>query len=251
MSRFTRWMPAVLWRPLPAGAPAGEPQPAGHEPFRIVFPLKEFCREEFSREKFHRKRFHREGFHRKRFHRAHTRYSRPFLPWPCLIRSGRAVVAPEEVAPEGAEAEVAVAERVEAVQEAVVEVVPAVGVVPEAERVAPAEVREVARGAERVEVALGAVLVGAARAAEVTTRRLITTTRRTISHGPSCRNSHLRLRPISKSWRRWRKERAVSRFSIPMTCSPDLNESGVNRMSFIFWATCPVTLPKEAATPSK
>src|SRR5713226_3491321 len=38
------------------------------------------------------------------------------------------------------------------------------------------------------------------------------------NRGQSCRHSHLRLRPTSKSWLRWRKERAVLRFSTPTTC---------------------------------
>src|SRR5205809_399443 len=127
---------------------------------------------------------------------------------------------------------------------AVAEVAPAVegqGVQVVAARVA----RAAARAGEEREVPAARA---AARAVEVTTQPPITTIRLTISRARSCRNSHLPLRPISRSLLRWRKARVDSLSSIPTTCWADLNASGETRMSFISWVTCPVTVRKEAAT---
>src|SRR5882757_5529989 len=153
-----------------------------------------------------------------RLHHVYTFSSRPIRRWPCLIRSGRAVeVAAVEVA------EVAVVQ-VEAAQAAVV-------VVEEAAKAAPAaEARE------------------AAPAVAVTILSLTTATHHTISRGPSCRHSHLRLRPTSRSWLRWRKERADSRFSTPTISSEGSTVSDVNKTSFTSLATCPATPRKGVAT---
>src|SRR5712692_6587851 len=149
MWRSTPWMRAVSWRPLRAGAPAGEQRLGRPMRLQIVFP-------------------------RVKLHRVRTSYSRPIQRWPCLIRSGLAVEA----------------------------VVPAA-----AEKVAPVEA--VAPVAEE-KVAPVAVAEEAALAAEGTIPGLTITTRPTVSHGQSCRHSHLPLRPTNRSWRRSRTEQAVS-----------------------------------------
>src|SRR5437879_13883533 len=63
----TRWMPAVCWRRLRAGAPAGERRLGRPMPFQTTFP-------------------------HGRLHHVYTFSSRPIRRWPCLILSGRAVV---------------------------------------------------------------------------------------------------------------------------------------------------------------
>src|SRR5216683_2574512 len=161
MWRSTPWMRAVSWRPLRAGAPAGEQRLGRPMRLQIVFP-------------------------RVKLHRVRTSYSRPIQRWPCLIRSGLAVeavvpAAEEKVAPvAGAEV------RAEAAREAAVKAAPVEAVAPVAEeKVAPVAVAE-----------------EAALAAEGTIPGLTITTRPTVSHGQSCRHSHLRLRPTNRSWRR-------------------------------------------------
>src|SRR6266849_4857866 len=62
MWRSTRSMPAVSWRPLQAGAPAGEQRLGRLIPLQATFP-------------------------RGRLLLVHTLSSRPMRRWPCLIRS--------------------------------------------------------------------------------------------------------------------------------------------------------------------
>src|SRR6266478_1037591 len=73
MWRSTRSMPAVSWRPLQAGAPAGEQRLGRLIPLQATFP-------------------------RGRLLLVHTLSSRPIRRWPCLIRSGPAAAEPEAVA---------------------------------------------------------------------------------------------------------------------------------------------------------
>src|SRR5216683_1491996 len=89
----TRWMHAVWWRQLRAGAPAGERRLGRPMPFQTTFP-------------------------HGRLHHVYTFSSRPIRRWPCLIRSGRAVEVAAEVAV--VVAEVAAVVQVEAAQAAVV-----------------------------------------------------------------------------------------------------------------------------------
>src|SRR5713226_84284 len=77
MWRSTRSMPAVSWRPLQAGAPAGEQRLGRLIPLQATFP-------------------------RGRLLLVHTLSSRPIRRWPCLIRSGPAAAEPEAVAAAGA-----------------------------------------------------------------------------------------------------------------------------------------------------
>src|SRR6266513_2498499 len=63
----TRWMPAVWWRQLRAGAPAGERRLGRSMPFQTTFP-------------------------HRRLHHVYTFSSRPIRRWPCPILSGQAVV---------------------------------------------------------------------------------------------------------------------------------------------------------------
>src|SRR5882762_1101851 len=96
---FTRWMPAVWWRQLRAGAPAGERRLGRPIPFQTTFP-------------------------HGRLHHVYTFSSRPIRRWPCLILSGRAVVvaaAPGVVAGVAAVVQVVVGQVVVA-QAVVVEV---------------------------------------------------------------------------------------------------------------------------------
>src|SRR5258707_14994960 len=72
MWRSTRSMPAVSWRPLQAGAPAGEQRLGRFIPLQATFP-------------------------RGRLLLVHTLSSRPIRRWPCLIRRSRAA-EPEAVA---------------------------------------------------------------------------------------------------------------------------------------------------------
>src|SRR6266446_3388958 len=155
----------------------------------------------------------RTTFPHERLHHVHTFSSQPIRRWPCLIRSGRAVAAVAPVAVKAALAEVVVPEVV-------------VKAAPEA----------VAREAGHA-VAAGTILAP-----------IILATRPTTSRGLSCRHSHLRLRPTSRSLRRWRKERADSRFSIPTTCWVDSNALDESKTSSTSWGTCPATRRKEAAT---
>src|SRR5712691_2033556 len=98
MWRSTRSMPAVSWRPLQAGAPAGEQRLGRLIPLRATFP-------------------------RGRLLLVHTLSSRPIRRWPCLIRSGPAAAEPEAVAEVvAAEAVVEVAARAEAAARAAVAV---------------------------------------------------------------------------------------------------------------------------------
>src|SRR5216684_1595477 len=222
----TRWMHAVWWRQLPAEAPARKRRLGKPAPFRTTFP-------------------------HERLHHVHTFSSQPIRRWPCLIRSGRAVAEAEAPVAEEAGVVAAVGEvvQVEAEQAAV-----AVGAVVRAEA-AP----EVAVKAALAEVVVPEVVVkaapeavareaGHAVAAGTILAPIILATRPTTSRGLSCRHSHLRLRPTSRSLRRWRKERADSRFSIPTTCWVDSNALDESKTSSTSWGTCPATRRKEAAT---
>src|SRR6266478_6476180 len=156
MWRSTRSMPAVSWRPLQAGAPAGEQRLGRLIPLQATFP-------------------------RGRLLLVHTLSSRPIRRWPCLIRSGPAAAEPEAVA------EVVAAEAV-------------------AEAAAPAAEERAAPEAVAPVVAV------------ITLSPIILTIRPSTSRGRLFRHFHLRLRPTSRFWLRWRRERAASRFSIPTTC---------------------------------
>src|SRR5437762_11432506 len=63
----TRLMPAVWWRQLRAGAPAGERRLGRSMPFQTTFP-------------------------HRRLHHVYIFSSRPIRRWPCPILSGQAVV---------------------------------------------------------------------------------------------------------------------------------------------------------------
>src|SRR6266478_6034103 len=221
----TRWMHAVWWRQLPAEAPARKRRLGKPAPFRTTFP-------------------------HERLHHVHTFSSQPIRRWPCLIRSGRAVAA---VAPAAEEAGV-VAAVGEVVQGEAERAAVARGAVVRAEA-AP----EVAVKAALAEVVVPEVVVkaapeavareaGHAVAAGTILAPIILATRPTTSRGLSCRHSHLRLRPTSRSLRRWRKERADSRFSIPTTCWVDSTALDESNTSSTSWGTCPATRRKEAAT---
>src|SRR5713226_1683597 len=98
MWRSTRSMPAVSWRPLQAGAPAGEQRLGRLIPLQATFP-------------------------RGRLLLVHTLSSRPIRRWPCLIRSGPAAAEPEaEPVAEPAAEPVAEPEAEVVAAEAVVEV---------------------------------------------------------------------------------------------------------------------------------
>src|SRR6266513_1938395 len=221
----TRWMPAVWWRQLRAGAPAGERRLGRSMPFQTTFP-------------------------HRRLHHVYTFSSRPIRRWPCPILSGQAVVVAavpvvvaeaaavvRVVAAQAAAAEVAAVARVVAAQAEAAQ-----GVVVKA---APAEV---VGPEEAVKAAPPAVAREAAPVVAVTILSLTTATHHTISRGPSCRHSHLRLRPTSRSWLRWRKEREDSRFSTPTIYSEGSTASDVNKTSFTSLATCPETPRKGVAT---
>src|SRR5713226_1891765 len=164
MWRSTRSMLAVSWRPLRAGAPAGEQRLGRFIPLQATFP-------------------------RGRLLLVHTLSSRPIRRWPCLISSGPAA-EPVAVAGRVAAARAAVAVRAAAVARAA-----APG---EEERAAPEAVAPVV--------------------AVIILSPIILTIRPTTSRGRLFRHFHLRLRPTSRFWLRWRRERAASRFSIPTTC---------------------------------
>src|SRR6266480_2534844 len=200
----TRWMPAVWWRQLRAGAPAGERRLGRSMPFQTTFP-------------------------HRRLHHVYTFSSRPIRRWPCPILSGQAVVV---AAVPVVVAEAAAVVQAEAAQGVVVKAAPAEVVVPE----------------EAVKAAPPAVAREAAPVVAVTILSLTTATHHTISRGPSCRHSHLRLRPTSRSWLRWRKEREDSRFSTPTISSEGSTASDVNKTSFTSLATCPATPRKGVAT---
>src|SRR5712692_8803977 len=127
MWRSTRWMLAVWWRPLRAGAPARKRLLARLMLFHTTSP-------------------------RGRLHRVRTFCSRPIPRWPCLIRSGPAVAAAEEPVEEAAVAAVrAEGGRAGAAEGARVEgVVPAAVAGEAAVKAAPGEAREVEEGAAPV-----------------------------------------------------------------------------------------------------
>jgi len=155
---------------------------------------------------------------------------------PILIHSGRAgVAAVEQVEALG----VAAAAEVR-VEEAQAEA-------PVAERVAlEAEVRVEAReGAVKAapEAAQAVALVGeeaalvareGAHAVAVTILPPISAIRPLTSRAQSFRHFLLLLRPTSKSFRRWRRARAVSRFSTPTTFWVDSIASGESRTNSTF-----------------
>src|ERR1700674_5383098 len=226
----TPWMHAVWWRRLRAEAPARKRRLGRPMPFRTTFP-------------------------HERLHHVHTFSSRPIRRWPCLILSARAVeagveavVGAAEAAVPGGVAEVAAVVQVGAAQAAVV-VVAAVARAEAAQEVvvkaAPAEVvvPEVA-----VRAAPEAVAREAAPAAVATILVPIITIHRTTSRGLSCRHFHLRLRPTSRSWLHWRKERADSRSSTPTTCWVDSNASDESRTSSTSLGMCPATRRRGVAT---
>src|SRR5712671_5325904 len=177
MWRSTRSMPAVSWRPLQAGAPAGEQRLGRLIPLQATFP-------------------------RGRLLLVHTLSSRPIRRWPCLIRRSRAAAEPVAVAA----AEAVVEEAVRAVVVVRAEAVARAAVAVRAEAVA----RAAAPGAEE-RAAPEAV---APVVAVIILSPIILTIRRTTSRGRLFRHFHLRLRPTSRFWLRWRRERAASRFSI-------------------------------------
>src|SRR6266478_1639107 len=172
MWRSTRSMPAVSWRPLQAGAPAGEQRLGRLIPLQATFP-------------------------RGRLLLVHTLSSRPIRRWPCLIRSGPAAAEPVAVA----------------------EVVAAEAVVEEAARaVVAVRAEEAARAAAPGAEERAAPEAVAPVVAVIILSPIILTIRPTTSRGRLFRHFHLRLRPTSRFWLRWRRERAASRFSIPTTC---------------------------------
>src|SRR6266478_2834306 len=170
MWRSTRSMPAVSWRPLQAGAPAGEQRLGRLIPLQATFP-------------------------RGRLLLVHTLSSRPIRRWPCLIRRSRAA-EPEAVAEVvAAEAVVEVAARAVVVR---AEAAARAAVAVRAEAVA----RAAAPGAEEraAPEAVAPVVAG-------TPAPIILTIRPTTSRGRLFRHFHLRLRPTSRFWLRWRRER--------------------------------------------
>src|SRR5882762_3686669 len=215
-----RWMHAAWWQRHPVGALAGEHR------LDIAVPLQA-------------------AFLRGRIQRVHTFSSRPFQRWPCLIRSGRAAAVEPAAVAVAEEAEPA--EAVEVAPAAVVRAVAVLEAVVLGEAVRAAPVEPEAR--EEAQVAALAEARAAALVVAVTILLLIiSTTRPTTSHGQSSRHSRLRLRPISKFWLRWPRERAASRFSTPTTCWVDSSASGGNRTSSTFWGMCRATRRREAAT---
>src|SRR5216684_3964115 len=176
MWRSTRSMLAVSWRPLRAGAPAGEQRLGRLIPLQATFP-------------------------RGRLLLVHTLSSRPIRRWPCLIRRSRAAVAEPE-----AVAEVVV--KAEAAARAVVAARAAVAVRAEAVARAAAPGAEERAAPEAVAPVVAVIILSP----------IILTIRPTTSRGRLFRHFHLRLRPTSRFWLRWRRERAASRFSIPTTC---------------------------------
>src|SRR5713226_1665030 len=184
MWRSTRSMPAVSWRPLQAGAPAGEQRLGRLIPLQATFP-------------------------RGRLLLVHTLSSRPIRRWPCLIRSGPAAAEPEAVAAVvAAEAVVEAAARAVVAVRAVVAARAAVAVRAEAVARAAAPGAEERAAPEAVAPVVAVIILSP----------IILTIRPTTSRGRLFRHFHLRLRPTSRFWLRWRRERAVSRFSIPTTC---------------------------------
>src|SRR6266851_1392686 len=212
--RSTHWMLEVWWRPLRAGWPGEErrARPIPYQTTRL----------------------------RARLRRARAFSLLPIRRWPCLILS---VLAGEVVV-----------ERVAAAVAAEVVAGLVVALVEAAAKVAPVEaVALAAELAAKVALVVARAVVVKAAPAEVAALAVAipsptTIIRPTISRGQSCRRSHLRPRPTSKSWPPWRKEPAVSRFSTPTTCSVGSNASAANKTSSTSWATCPATRRKEAAT---
>jgi len=100
------------------------------------------------------------------------------------------------------------------------------------------EVREAA-----VKAALAAARE-AALAVAVLILPLTITIRPTTSRGQSCRHSHLRLRPTNKSWRRWRKERAASRFSTHNDLLGGLERIGREQNEFYILGYVPGDTPE-------
>src|SRR6266700_2580432 len=151
--RFTRWMLAAWWRPLPAEAPAKEQRSGRPMPLRTTFP-------------------------RGRLRSVRAFSSRPTRRWPCLIRSARAAegavpaAVVEGVAVAGAEALVEEVVPVVEVQEG------AVRVAPEAEGRVVVVVKAAPAGARAGEEAPAA--------AAVTILALTSTILPTTSRGPSC-----------------------------------------------------------------
>src|SRR6266849_5206819 len=186
MWRSTRSMPAVSWRPLQAGAPAGEQRLGRLIPLQATFP-------------------------RGRLLLVHTLSSRPIRRWPCLIRRSRAAVAEPEAVAEVVAAEAAravAAVKAEAAARAVVAARAAVAVRAEAVARAAAPGAEERAAPEAVAPVVAVIILSP----------IILTIRRTTSRGRLFRHFHLRLRPTSRFWLPWRRERAASRFSIPTTC---------------------------------
>src|SRR5437016_4991704 len=176
MWRYTRWMRAVWWRLLRVGALAGKRRPGRRILFQTAPP-------------------------HERLHCILASCSRPIRRWPCLTHSGLAEEAARavEVAPAvGAEVE-----RVEAAPEVGAEVerveaAPAVGAEVERAVAAPEEeVKAAPVALEAAKVALAEARVAALAA--VTTPLLTSTIRPSTSRGRSCRHSHHRLRPTSRS----------------------------------------------------
>src|SRR6266550_5107478 len=208
MWRSTRWTHAVWWRQLRAGAPAGGQWLERPRPLEATF-------------------------RRGGLRRTHAFCSRPIRRWPCLIRSDQGVAAVEPVAAAVAEAVVeAVVRGVEGRAAVVVRVVPVEVVAQEAAvKAAPAVEERVAPAAAPAVAAAR----GAAPGVAVPILSLTTAVRPTASHGRSCRHSHLRPRPTSRSWQRWPKERGVSQSSIPTTYWVDSSASGASKTSSTYW----------------
>src|SRR6266481_3337870 len=207
MSRFMRWMRAVLWRRLRAVALA-KSLSGRLTAFQIPHPC------------------------------VRLRHILAFSLRPILIHSGRSGAAAVEQA-EALAVAAAAEVRVEEAQEGA----------PVAEGVAlEAEVRVEAREGEGAVKAALAVALAVALAAEeaalvaregahavaVTILPRISAIRPSTSRAQSFRHFLLLLPPTSKSLRRWRRARAVSRFSTPTTFWTDSIASGESRTNSTF-----------------
>src|SRR5882762_8994029 len=187
-------------------------------------------------------------FPRERLHHVRVFSSQPIRRWPCLIHRSRAEA---EVLAEAPVVAVAAEEPGEAPRGAVEVPEVVAGGAPVRVAVREAAVRGAPVQVEVREAAVKAALAEAREAAlavAVLILPLTITIRPTTSRGQSCRHSHRRLRPTNRSWRRWRKERAVSPFSTPTTCWVDSSASVESKTSSTFWGTCPATRRREAAT---